>query len=85
MRGNQLRAGGQIVLRLQKKQKNPTLGRFKENRKKLGPEKVRAAGERQNGNLLQQILSPDRHFSPGKFPVSPEKEKQDNVSSDEAK
>lgn len=85
MRGNQLRAGGQIVLRLQKKKQPQLWAGLKKIEKKLGPEKVRAAGERQNGNLLQQILSPDRHFSPGKFPVSPEKEKQDNVSSDEAK
>lgn len=85
MRGNQLRAGGQIVLRLQKKKTTQLWAGLKKIEKKLGPEKVRAAGERQNGNLLQQMLSPDRHFSPGKFPVSPEKEKQDNVSSDEAK
>lgn len=79
MRGNQLRANCPQVTK-----KKPTLGTFKDNSKKIGPEKVRAAGEGQNGNLLAQMLSPDRHFSPGQFPASPKKEKQDKVSSAEA-
>lgn len=66
-------------------QKKPQLwAGLKTIEKKLGPEKVRAAGEGQNGNLLAQMLSPDRHFSPGQFPASPKKEKQDKVSSAEA-